>query len=288
MDQTNQNNLRRAADAIATADALLITAGAGMGVDSGLPDFRGRDGFWQAYPALQAAQIAFEDIANPYTFASDPALAWGFYGHRLNLYRDTVPHDGFAILREWAEAKPSGYFVFTSNVDGHFAKAGFDPARISECHGSLHHLQCGSGDCAGAGAIWSADSVHIEVDEETVRAVGPLPACPHCGSVARPNVMMFNDYGWNPARNNAQGKRFDNWVSAVVEQGARLAIIECGAGRAIPGVRGLSERLARAFDTPLIRINPREADGPSRHTISLAMNARTALCALRDLLALRL
>src|SRR4051794_18199581 len=43
--------LDRAAQAIAAADALLIGAGAGMGVDSGLPDFRGNQGFWKAYPA---------------------------------------------------------------------------------------------------------------------------------------------------------------------------------------------------------------------------------------------
>ena len=46
-----QRNLRRAAELIAKADALLITAGAGMSVDSGLPDFRGGKGFWRAYPS---------------------------------------------------------------------------------------------------------------------------------------------------------------------------------------------------------------------------------------------
>ena len=45
------------------ADGLLITAGAGMGVDSGLPDFRGTEGFWRAYPALAQAHIRFESIA---------------------------------------------------------------------------------------------------------------------------------------------------------------------------------------------------------------------------------
>ena len=84
---------------IRQADGLLITAGAGIGVDSGLPDFRGPQGFWGAYPALGRARIAFEAIANPAAFASQPRLAWGFYGHRLNLYRRTVPHEGFRILQ---------------------------------------------------------------------------------------------------------------------------------------------------------------------------------------------
>ena len=44
--------IEKAASLIREADALLIGAGAGMGVDSGLPDFRGNEGLWRAYPKL--------------------------------------------------------------------------------------------------------------------------------------------------------------------------------------------------------------------------------------------
>ena len=94
------SDLQQAATWLRAADGLLITAGAGMGIDSGLPDFRGPGGFWAAYPALGRARIAFESIANPAAFASDPALAWGFYGHRLDLYRRTEPHAGFRLLQK--------------------------------------------------------------------------------------------------------------------------------------------------------------------------------------------
>src|SRR5437867_3702542 len=118
------SRLHRAAHAIGSANALLIGAGAGMGVDSGLPDFRGDEGFWKAYPPFRGR--SFASVSNPRWFRDDPAQAWGFFGHRLNLYRDTAPHAGFQILRRWAESRPAGYFVFTSNVDGHFTRAGFD------------------------------------------------------------------------------------------------------------------------------------------------------------------
>src|SRR3954468_13166449 len=122
------DRLAQAADAVRTADALLVGAGAGVGVDSGLPDFRGDEGFWNAYPPYRHLGLSFVDLADPRWFEEDPALAWGFYGHRLNLYRATRPHDGFARLRDWGEACPLGAFVFTSNVDGQFQRAGFDPA----------------------------------------------------------------------------------------------------------------------------------------------------------------
>src|SRR5687767_732061 len=118
--------IEEAARAIAEADALLITAGAGMGVDSGLPDFRGNEGFWKAYPPMKKLGVSFSEMANPRWFREDPAFAWGFYGHRLALYRATKPHDGFRVLREWVQEKPLGGFVFTSNVDGAFQRAGFD------------------------------------------------------------------------------------------------------------------------------------------------------------------
>ena len=93
------------------ADGLLITAGAGMGVDSGLPDFRGPEGFWRAYPAAKLLGLRFEELANPQWFDRDPHLAWGFYGHRPNLYRATKPHEGYELLLNWARQKE--FFVFT-------------------------------------------------------------------------------------------------------------------------------------------------------------------------------
>ncbi|HEY1226196.1 MAG TPA: NAD-dependent deacetylase, partial [Ramlibacter sp.] len=103
--------IARAAALLRDADALLIGAGAGIGVDSGLPDFRGDHGFWRAYPPLAARGIRFVEIANPHSFMAHHELAWGFYGHRLALYRDTVPHAGFAVLREIGARLPHGAFV---------------------------------------------------------------------------------------------------------------------------------------------------------------------------------
>jgi NAD-dependent SIR2 family protein deacetylase len=132
--------VEHAADLISQADALVIAAGAGMGVDSGLPDFRGNTGFWKAYPALEQAQLDFTRVASPRTFETAPSLEWGFYGHRLELYRRTAPHAGFELLRRWSERVPLGSFVFTSNVDGQFQRAGFPEKDLHECHGSIHWL----------------------------------------------------------------------------------------------------------------------------------------------------
>lgn len=266
----------RAAAAIASADALLITAGAGIGVDSGLPDFRGPEGFWRAYPAYGKLGLRFEEMANPKWFKKDPHLAWGFYGHRMMLYRRTHPHAGFRLLHRWAEGKELGGFVFTSNVDGHFQRAGFPSDRLVECHGTLERLQC-TKSC-GVG-LFSADHVRVDVNPDTFRARDPLPICPKCGSLARPAILMFEDWEWDGSLVEEQEKNLSQWLIQLRRNAGRLAIIEVGAGTSVPTVRMTSERTAGAGSSTLIRINLREPAVPSGH-IGLAEGALAALTAI--------
>ena len=64
----NPNLVKYAAQCIRESDALLITAGAGMGHDSGLPTFRGKEGLWKAYPYFKKVNMSFSDAANPAFF----------------------------------------------------------------------------------------------------------------------------------------------------------------------------------------------------------------------------
>ena len=164
MDRTDL--FGRAAAELRRAGALVVTAGAGMGVDSGLPDFRGDHGFWKAYPPYEKLGLSFVDAANPAHFDQDPQFGWGFYGHRTNLYRATVPHRGFALLLGWAERFRLPFFAVTSNVDGQFQKAGFPEDRVLEVHGSIHHLQCTT-PCSDG--IWTNGET-FEIDLETMRS----------------------------------------------------------------------------------------------------------------------
>lgn len=261
-----EKSLQAAAAVIKAADGLVITAGAGMGVDSGLPDFRGNEGFWRAYPALQKAGVDFCQAANPQTFVTNPARAWGFYGHRLKLYRHTQPHDGFFILRRWGEAKPFGCRVFTSNVDGQFQYAGFDPSVVTECHGSIHRLQCLK-PCSSE--TWAADEFDPQVDSETCTLRNRPPVCPRCGRLARPNVLMFGDAAWQGDEYEAREGALRTWVAQL----RNPVVIELGAGTAVPTVRWFGENAPGV----LVRINVRESRVPWDDAISLPLGALEAL-----------
>jgi NAD-dependent SIR2 family protein deacetylase len=165
-----------------------------------------------------------------------------------------------------------GAFVFTSNVDGQFQRAGFDPARILEAHGAIDWMQC-TGECGP----FSADGVTVCVDEASMRAGEPLPSCPSCGAPARPNILMFDDWGWDDTRTRVQQDRLRDWLEMT--RTCRMVIVECGAGSAIPTVRSFCENAARSPLTTLIRINPREPLVPPRH-VGLPVGALEGLQAI--------
>lgn len=262
-----------AAVLISQADGLVFTAGAGMGIDSGLPDFRGDNGFWKAYPALGKLGMQFSEVASPAAFESMPETAWGFYGHRLQLYRATVPHQGFQLLRTLADQMPNGAFVFTSNVDGQFQKAGFGSGRIVECHGSIHRLQC-SERCGEP--VWSAEGFVPEIDAVNCKLLSAFPHCPRCGGMARPNILMFGDWHWDEIHTDMQHSRMNAWQARA----KRPVVIDLGAGTAIPTVRRFGEELG----CPMIRLNPTESVVGLRRDIGIPVGAMDGIVRITELL----
>ena len=280
----NTTKLTHFAEHLKQADGLLITAGAGMGVDSGLPDFRGDQGFWKAYPPLKHLGKSFVDMATPELFHANPKLAWGFYGLRLNAYRAVEPHQGFHLLKKWSETLPNlknGSFVFTSNVDGEFQKVGFDDDQVFECHGSIHWLQC-LDNCTRD--IWSADSFVPVVDEYHCQLINDFPFCPHCGGMARPNILMFSDWHWQSQMQDEKEQKLMAWLKQV----NNLAIIELGAGTAVPSVRNFGERLVNHSineSVSLLRVNIREPQVLDKsNCFGLSMGALDSLMLLNKVI----
>lgn len=223
---------------------VIITAGAGMGIDSGLPDFRKPNGLWN--------NEEFKELAQPSIFTSYPEKAWGFYGHRLNMYKKTIPHEGYQMLLDYVKDKD--YFIFTSNVDGQFQKAGFDNEKITEAHGNIHYLQCTG--CSRE--IFNEYPLEIEVDAQMQTSSYPL--CEECGSVLRPNILMFNDHDFNRSRVHDQQGRMFQFIDKIKVK--KIVIIEVGAGTDVPSVRSFSETIRQLPNSFLYRINLDEYEIP--------------------------
>jgi NAD-dependent SIR2 family protein deacetylase len=116
----------------------------------------------------------------------------------------------------------------------------------------------------------------IDVDLATMRATEvSVPRCPECGTIARPNMMLFDDddFVWQHLTPQVEAK--DAWLVAAIN--APGVVVEIGAGTAVPAVRDFGVQVSASHGWPLIRINPREPDASGEHDVALQLGALDAL-----------
>ena len=146
----------------------VVLTGAGISTESGIPDFRSPGGIWAEYDPMEYATID--------AFLADPAKVWDFYGKRLAMLGSAEPNDGHRAL---AELEERGWVraVITQNIDRLHERAG--SRALVEVHGSIR-----TSSCLDCGAV---------VPFAEVTALLPVPACPSCGRVLKPDVVMFGE-----------------------------------------------------------------------------------------------
>jgi NAD-dependent protein deacetylase/lipoamidase len=158
----------RLAALILESQPCVVLTGAGVSTESGIPDFRSRNGLWAQYDPMEYATID--------AFRRDPAKVWDFYSKRLDVLRAAEPN---AAHRALAELERRGLVeaVITQNIDRLHQQAG--SRDVVEVHGSIR-----SSSCLACG--------HRESFERVVELL-PVPACERCGEVLKPDVVMFGE-----------------------------------------------------------------------------------------------
>lgn len=257
------------------AEVLIISTGAGMGKDSGLPTFRNEDGLWGQIEGEEGRSI-FE-ISNPAYLKENPIKAWQLYALRMKMFAEHEPHKGFYIIQDWINKYFDDYFVLTSNIDGYFQRAGYDKNKIRELHGAMDYLQCSEPYCED---VWE-----FKVDYENILTNPSLEGLPksHCNPevLARPNIYMFRDYSFVFTRANEQKKRFEEFLNQ--HQGKPKVVLEIGSGPHVQSIRMKSRELIKNHQAILIRINPKDFKVREGH-FSIAQPALEALEEMNHLL----
>jgi NAD-dependent SIR2 family protein deacetylase len=324
-----------AAQALKQADIFLLSVGAGFSADSGLAVYNDVAKF----PAYERERVTYPRLCNPNMLIRRPELFYGFMGKCFNDYRQTPPHQGYQIIRNWKntwfspdQSKPDDYFpneflqeyqnqiisgdsipnscpgpfyVYSSNVDGHFLTAGFDRAEVYEIHGSMEDWQCE--DCDSKPFTWSAPKDYEfiidpesmtapdilnpwipepeELETKTMAFTSNWPKCISCGGSSRPCILMFGDMNWHPATKSS----FYSWeriASSFCNKGKSLVNLEIGCGNNVSTVRCNSENfLRRKPSSKLIRINPDFPLGPEdlqSQTISIMGKGLETLLAIQN------
>jgi len=173
--------------------ALVIT-GAGVSAESGIPTFRGKDGYWRNLDPIK--------LATPEAFARDPELVWQWYRERRQRIREAQPnvaHQAIARLAQHADE----FLLVTQNVDDLHERAGSAKAEMVQIHGDIFVTRCSRCDVSYAGRGGSPEPPGAHADEpenERLRSIAPtlenngnLPRCPQCGALMRPGVVWFGE-----------------------------------------------------------------------------------------------
>ena len=159
-------------EALRESRCTVVLTGAGASTDSGLPDFRSKQGLWQGIDPMKLASLT--------ALRRNPVEFYQFYRYRLSRLNGARPnpvHKGLAALQRAGYVKT----LITQNIDGLHQEAG--STGVLEMHGSLR-------ECVCLQCERRFPSTLIDVD---VTGPADVPHCPECGGVLKPGVILFEE-----------------------------------------------------------------------------------------------
>lgn len=171
-----------------TGGALLVLTGAGLSAASGIPTFRGPEGYWTEGSRHYQPQ----ELATQQAFAQQPATVWRWYLHRHRICRAAEPNQGHQAIAAMEDALGDRLTLVTQNVDNLHLRAGTTPQRCLEIHGNIGFARCAN----------RCHDTRRPLPQTLPQSVDPLPeetlrehlSCPDCGGWLRPHVLWFDEY----------------------------------------------------------------------------------------------
>lgn len=167
---------------------LTVVTGAGISAESGIPTFRGPEGYWQ----VGSENYTPQEIGTLAMYRREPEEVWKWYLFRRSVCREAAPNAGHQALVTLEQAFGDRFRLITQNVDGLHLRAGNTPERTYLVHGSLEYMRCGT-PCSPT-LIPFPDAVPEKTRESPFTdADRALLACPACGDLCRPHVLWFDE-----------------------------------------------------------------------------------------------
>jgi NAD-dependent protein deacetylase/lipoamidase len=227
---------------------ILVLTGAGVSAESGIPTFRGKEGYWRNLDPTK--------LATPDAFARDPQLVWEWYRERRQCIRNARPNDAHEAISRFA--RPTDEFLLvTQNVDDLHARAGIPTQKMVQIHGDIFVTRCSR--CGWRAELRDADTTNIRghaglagarpstTGNEQEDAKHSLPTCRKCHALMRPGVVWFGEQlPWNELQ------RVENFL----DRGACDIVIVAGTTATFGYVIDWALRASRGGE--LIEVNPEE------------------------------
>ena len=148
----------------------LVLTGAGVSAESGIPTFRGRDGYWRNLDPTK--------LATPEAFARDPQLVWEWYRERRQRIRNARPNAAHEAIARLAQ-RTDKFLLVTQNVDDLHARAGVTPEKMVQIHGDIFVSRC--------------SRCEFERHDNEHEHKNGIPRCSQCAALMRPGVVWFGE-----------------------------------------------------------------------------------------------
>jgi NAD-dependent deacetylase len=168
---------------------VLVLTGAGVSAESGIPTFRGQEGYW----VVGSRNYMPTEMATHAMFERNPDEVWRWYLHRFGVCRGAEPNAGHRAIVELERALGERFTLVTQNIDGLHRRAGNSVERTYCIHGDATWVRCAAG--CGVGRLPAPEfpaarpkQAPLSIEERA------MLTCPGCGGWLRPHVLWFDEY----------------------------------------------------------------------------------------------
>jgi len=238
MDERLRSAIRRVRD---ENGRLVVLTGAGISAESGIPTFRGPEGYW----TVGSREYRPEEIATWAMFSRNPDEVWQWYLYRLGVCRRAEPNAGHRAVVDLEGLFGDRFRLLTQNVDGLHLCAGSSPERTYQIHGNIQFMRCAA-DCSRETRPVPETVAPKERGEPLRDEERESLRCPRCGARSRPHVLWFDECY------DEEHYRFESSIRAAAEADWLLIVGTSGATN-LPMQVG---RIAASRGALLVDVNP--------------------------------
>lgn len=168
---------------------ITVLTGAGISAESGIPTFRGPEGYWTVGSEVYQPQ----EIATYGMFLKNPREVWKWFLYRRGVCSKAQPNAGHQALVEMENLFANRFALVTQNVDGLHLRVGNSMERTYQVHGNLDYMRC-SKECTDTLYPIPKDIFLSNRDEDICDSHWQLLACPQCKSPSRPHVLLWDEF----------------------------------------------------------------------------------------------
>jgi NAD-dependent deacetylase len=163
---------------------VLVLTGSGVSAESGIPTFRGKDGYWRNLDPTK--------LATPEAFARDPQLVWDWYRERRERIRNARPNAAHEAIVRLAQ-RTDEFLLVTQNVDDLHARAGITAEKMVQIHGHIFVTRCSCCEFERHAYEHPPPPRLRRTIEQEQEHEGVVPRCPKCRALMRPGVVWFGE-----------------------------------------------------------------------------------------------